>query len=139
MGGGDTVFGGQPGKRSLLGSHGAHLRSTPRAAGPRSAQAPPGLEGVADAVDSAVARGPKQGSQHRGECVKMFVRVDVADGETARLNALYLGDGLGLNLLLADAAAQQITQEATHRIAERKGLRTARVEQRGNFTGAQAR
>ena len=28
------------------------------------------------------------------------------------MNALYLGDGLGLNLLLADAAAQQITQES---------------------------
>ena len=67
----------------------------------------------------------------------MFVRVDVADSETARLNALYLGDGLGLNLLLADAAAQQITQKTSHRIAERKRLRT-RVEQRRNFAGAQA-
>ena len=38
----------------------------------------------------------------------MFVGVDVADGETAGLNTPYLGDGLGLNLLLADAAAQQI-------------------------------
>ena len=89
-----------------------------RAAGPGGAQAPPWFEWIADAADPAVARGAEQGSEHPGKSVNMFVRVDVADGETARLNALYLGDGLGLNLLLADAAAQQITQEATHRIAK---------------------
>ena len=92
-----------------LGSHGMHLRPAPRAGGPGGAQAPPWFERIADAVDPALARGAEQGSQHPGKCVHMFVRVDVADGETARLNAPYLGDGLGLNLLLADAAAQQIT------------------------------
>jgi hypothetical protein len=41
--------------------------------------------------------------------MNVFVGIDVADGKTARLNPPYLGGGLSLDLLLTDAAAQQIS------------------------------
>ena len=82
---------------------------------PGGSQAPPRFERIADAAHPTVASGAQQGSQHPGKRMNVFVGVDVADGEATRLNAPYLGDGLGLNLLFADAAAQQISEKATHR------------------------
>ncbi len=140
VGGQHAVFSGQPEEGSPLGSHGMHLRPAPSACGPGGPQAPPRLEGIAHAVHPAVLRGAEQGSQHAGKGVDMFVRVDVADGEAARLDALYLGDGLGLNLLLADAAAQQITQKTPHRGTERWRSRSfagraAKALRRGGGSG----
>ena len=64
----------------------------------------------------------------------MLVRVDVADSEPARLNTLYLGNGLGLDLLFANTAAQQVTQKASHCGPEY----TAWAEQGGHVAGVQA-
>ncbi len=94
-----------------LGSHGMHLHAPQRAGGPGGSEAPPRFEWIADAGHPTVPRRAKQRSQHPGKRVNMFVGIDVAHGKTARLNPPYLGDGLGLNLLLADAAAQQIARK----------------------------
>ncbi len=73
---------------------------------PGGFEAPPRFEWIADTAHPTMPRCPQQRSEHPGKGVDMFVGVDVADGESARLNPPYLGDGLGLDLLLADAAAQ---------------------------------
>ena len=122
VGGDHTVLPGQPGKRSPLGSHDVHLHAAHGAGGPGGFEAPPGFKWIADAAHPTLTRGAKQRRQHPGKSVNVFVGVDVAYGDTTRLNAPYLGDGLGLNLLLADAAAQQISKEASHRGPERRGV-----------------
>ena len=99
------MFRSQPGECTPLGLHGAHLGSAPGTGAPGGAKAPPRFKWIADAKDAALARRAEQGSKHTGKRVQMFVRVDVADGETTGLNSAYLGDGLGLNLLLANTAA----------------------------------
>src|ERR1700677_1767396 len=114
-----TVFLGQPGEGAPLAPHGVQLRPAPRAGDPGSAQAPRRLEGIAHAVHPAVLRRTEQGSQRTRKRVDMFVRVDVADGDPARLDAPYLGDSLGLDFVLTNAAAHQVTKKTSHRGPQR--------------------
>ncbi len=94
-----------------LGSHARTWVRRHAPAGRVARRLHPGSNGLRTQWTPQWRRRAKQGSEHPGKSVNMFMGVDVADSETAGLDALYLGDGLGLNLLLADAAAHQVTQK----------------------------
>ncbi len=69
----------------------------------------------------------------------MFVRVDVADGDPAQLDTPYLGDSLGLDLLLANAAAHQVAKKTSHRRPKRERRRTPGIEQGRHLVRAEQR
>ena len=72
IGGHHTVFGGQPEERSLLGSHGMHLRPSPRAGGPGGAKTPPRFKWIAHTVTpqwrAARSRGASTGEKREHVC-----------------------------------------------------------------------
>jgi hypothetical protein len=139
VGGHHPMFLRQPQERLPLTPHEVHLRPSPRTSDPRSPQAPRRLKRIAYAIHPTVPCRTEQGSQRTGKRMDMFVRVDVAYRDPAQLNAPYLGNCLGLDLLLADAASHQVTKKTSHRRPKRERRRTPGIEKRRHLVRPEQR
>jgi len=96
----------------------------------RGTARPLGLEWIADRVDSASTRGAKEGAQNCWKDVRMFVRINVSQGNASLLKEVDLRSCFGLDFGCSNAAREKARQKRAER--GRKAA-CARIDQRGNL------
>ena len=74
----------------------------------------------------------KERTGYGGEEVRVFVGVEVGDGDAGALELLHLGEGLALDVVFADGAAQERLNEVDERGAKALAIG---AEERGDAVG----
>lgn len=76
------------------------------------------LEGIADCGDGGALEDAEEGAGYCGEEMRVFVGVHVGDGDAGLLEFADLGEGFALNVVFADAAAEESVEEVDERGTE---------------------